>query len=421
MRGIYDDEERSPVSLKRWATIIVGVILLVILATSATRIFENVPADKVVVIQSPVSGSLTWYTTPGLKWQGMGKVTSYNKSFQYWFSSKKDQGSKNDESIGTTFNDGGHATVSGSVRIDMPLEPDKLTALHSKYGSQEAIEKELVRPAFERSIYMSGPLMSSAESYSERRNQFIHYIEDQASLGLFKTTTHLQRTKDPISGNEKTVNIVQLVADPKSPGGYSRSEESPIATFGLHAYNLSINDIKYDEQVEKQIQTQQQAIMQIQTAIAESRKAEQKALTAEQEGRAEATKTKWAQEAIKAQAVTEGEQKKDVARLSKEAAEFYKQEQILKGEGDAAYKKAVIEADGALAQKLDTYKTVMGGFAREFGRQKWVPEVVMGSESGKTGDQVTQMMSLLSVKAMKDLGLDLRIPSTKPTALPVGK
>ena len=410
-------DKGDEINVKRWVTIAIGVVLVIVLAAFSTRIFQNVAADEVVVIQSPLSGDLVWYTSPGLKWQGFGKVTSYKKSFQYWFSSKKDQGSKTDESISTTFNDGGHAMVSGSVRVDMPLDSDKLTALHSKYGSPEAIEKELVRPAFERSIYMSGPLMSSAESYSERRNQFIHYIEDQASLGLFQTTTHLQRTKDPISGNEKTVNVVALVADPKAPGGFARSEDSPITLFGLHAYNLSINEIKYDETVEKQIQTQQQAIMQIQTAIAESRKAEQKALTAEQEGRAEATKTKWAQEAIKAQAVTEGEQKKDVARLSKESAEFYKQEQILKGEGDAAYKKAVIEADGALAQKLETYKTVMGGFAREFGRQKWVPEIVMGSGSTNAdGNQANNMMNLLSAQALKSLGLDLSIPSNKPTA-----
>jgi regulator of protease activity HflC (stomatin/prohibitin superfamily) len=409
----YDDDGFN---VKRWVTVIVGIILVVVIGASATRIFENVPADTIVVIQSPVSGDMTWYTSPGLKWQGFGQVTSYRKSFQYWFSSLADQGRKADQSIETRFNDGGHAKISGSVRVDLPVDPDHLTSLHTRYGSQEAIEQELIRPAFERSIYMSGPLMSSAESYSDRRNQLINFIEDQAVRGVYKTTTRLQRTKDPITGSEKTVSVVDLVPDPKNPVGYLRSETSPITDFGMKAYNLSINNITYDKAVDDQIQTQQRAIMQVQTAIAESRQAEQKAMTAEQEGKAEATKTKWAQEAIKARAVTEGEQKKEVARLNKESAEYYKAEQILRGEGDAAYKEKVMAADGALSLKLDAYKEVMGTFAREFGKQKWVPEVVMagGTDAGAGGNQAATMMNLLSAQALKSLGLDINISTKKP-------
>jgi regulator of protease activity HflC (stomatin/prohibitin superfamily) len=408
MATSYTDEGKF--NIKKWVTITVGVILIIVVAASATRIFENVPADEVVVIQSPISGDLTWYTTPGLKWQGFGKVTSYRKSFQYWFSSMQDQGKKLDQSIETRFNDGGHAKISGSVRVDLPMDSDKLTALHTRYGSQESIEQELIRPSFERSIYMSGPLMSSAESYSERRNQLINFIEDQAVKGMYKTTTRLVRTKDPITGSEKTINVVDLVMDPKAPGGFQRSETSPIVEFGMKSYNLSINNITYDKEVDQQIKTQQRAIMQVQTAIAESRQAEQKALTAEQEGKAEATKTRWAQEAIKAKMVTEGEQKKEVARLSKEASEFYKQEQILRGEGDAEYKKLVMDADGALSLKLEAYKSVMGDFAREFGKQKWVPEIILGG-SNDGANQAANMMNLLSVQALKTLGLDVSIPT----------
>ena len=420
------DEDLPEINVKRVIKIVVGIILCIILAVGALRVFENVPADRIVVIQAPLSGKLTWYTDPGLKWQGWGKVTSYKKSFQYWFSSMADQGKKEDQSIETRFNDGGHAKISGSVRVDLPTDPDKLTALHTRYGSQEAIDQELIRPTFERSIYMSGPLMSSAESYSDRRNQLINFIEDQATNGMYKTTTHMQRTKDPITGNEKTISVVDLVPDPKAVGGYQRSEPSPVSEFGLKAYNLSINNIKYDKTVDEQIQTQQRAIMQVQTAIAESRQAEQSALTAEQLGKAEATKAKWSQEAIKAKAVTEGEQQKevaklaaekrrDVAKLDRDAAEFYKQGQVLKGEGDAAYKKMVIEADGALAQKLQTLENIIGIEAREFGKQKWVPEIQMGGVGDNNTNQAVNMMNLLSVQALKSLGLDISIPTTGTT------
>ena len=96
------------------------------------------------------------------------------------------------------------------------------------------------------------------------------------------------------------------------------------------------------------------------------------------------------------------------AEQKKLAAVEYKQEQTLRGEGDAAYKRLVMQADGALAQKLATYEAVMGKFATEFGKQKWVPEIAMGSASGTQVGQAAQFIELLTVKAAKDLQLNLK-------------
>lgn len=406
-------------SLKRMITLVLSGVILIVVMFSAGSIFENVPADEIIVIQSPISGELTWYTDPGLKWQGFGKVTNYKKSFQYWFSMDPSQGKKEDQSIATRFNDGGHAKISGSVRIDLPLDKENLTGLHVRYGSQSAIEHELVRTTFERSIYMSGPLMSSAESYSDKRNQLIGFIEDQATHGVFKTTTKLTRTKDPISGVEKTISVVDLIPNKDAAGGYMRSEPSPLSQFHVKSYNLSINQIKYDDVVEKQINSQQAAIMEVQTAIAESRKAEQRALTATKEGEAKAAEAKWQQEVVKAKAVVSAQQEFDVqvlnaqrelkkAELNKQQMEQYRDAELLRAEGDSTYKKKVMEADGALAPKLEVYQRVMFKFAEEFGKQKWTPEVVMGGSNGEHGaNGALTMIDILGVKAAKDLALDM--------------
>jgi hypothetical protein len=329
-----------------------------------------------------------------------------------------DQGKKDDQSIATRFNDGGHAKISGSVRVDLPLDRDHLTGLHVRYGSQDAIEHELVRTTFERSIYMSGPLMSSAESYTDKRNQLISFIEDQALHGVYRTTSKLARVKDAITGADKTASVVDIVKDDKAPGGFARSEPSPLADFAVKAYNLSINQIRYDDVVEKQIASQQAAIMEVQTAMAESRKAEQRAITAEQEGRAAATKTKWDQEQVKAKAIVQAQQEYEVqvmnakrdferAEWNKKEMEQYKDAQLLKAEGDATYKRKVMEADGALAPKLATYEKVMFKFAEEFGKQKWVPEVMFGGSGGQhEGNTAMTMIDIMGIKAAKDLALD---------------
>ena len=60
----------------------------------------------------------------------------------------------------------------------------------------------------------------------------------------------------------------------------------------------------YEETVEAQIRQQQSITMDVQTAIADAKKAEQRAITVEQQGRANAAEAKWAQEQIKATQVT---------------------------------------------------------------------------------------------------------------------
>jgi hypothetical protein len=68
--------------------IIVGITIGVLAVFATIAIFncwENLDANEVMVIQSPVSGDLTTFTDPGLKWQGWGKVTKYPRRSQYSF------------------------------------------------------------------------------------------------------------------------------------------------------------------------------------------------------------------------------------------------------------------------------------------------------------------------------------------------
>jgi regulator of protease activity HflC (stomatin/prohibitin superfamily) len=385
-------------------------ILAIVLIFASFNIFESNDADEIMVVQS-LSGDLTWHMTPGnFKWQGFGKVTKYQKRSQFWFSEKDDQGTEMNQAISVRFNDGGHGSVSGSIAWEMPVDEQHLVMLHTKYGSQQAIEQQLVRTIVEKSVYMTGPLMSSKESYAERRNELIRFIEDQIENGVYKTRSYQVQDKDPLSGSPRTLTVVDVLKG--KDGTFERQDESPLAVFGVKTFNLSINNVGYDENVEKQIQAQQQAIMQIQTASAKAREAEQQAITAEQNGRAEAAKAKWEQEVIKAKMVTEAQQKLEVATLETKTAGQYKQKRILEAEADAEYKRKIIIADGALTQKLETYQAVMTAFAENIGKQKWVPDVIFeGSGAGKGSyNSATALIDMLSVKTAKDLALDLSIP-----------
>jgi len=66
-----------------------------------------------------------------------------------------------------------------------------------------------------------------------------------------------------------------------------------------------------------------------------------------------------------------------------------------------------MEADGALAQKLATYENVMSRFAAAIEKQKWVPEVQMG-EASSGGSSAMTLIEMMSVKAAKDLSLEMK-------------
>lgn len=370
------------------------------------KLVENLAAKDILVVQH-ITGAISIHKSPGPKLQLLGEISTYSMRGQFWFSTENDQGKEEDQSIRVQFNDGGTGRISGSISWEMPLADQDIYALHRKYGSQEAIEHQLIRTVLEKAVYFAGPLMSSRESYAERKNQLINFIEDQATHGVYRTVTRQIRVLDPMKpGVWKTDNVVELVRD--SHGLPLRSDRSPLNVFKVKVYNLSINRIVYDEKVQKQIDDQQKLYMAIQTSRAEAQKSEQMAITAEQNGKASAAKAKWDQETLNAKLIAEAEQKKTVAELAMQTAEFWKKEQVLRGEGEAERKRLVMNADGALDKKLDAYVKVQGLYADAIkGYQgQWVPGVVMGGSSG--GNGALNLMEIFAAKAARDLAVDLQ-------------
>jgi hypothetical protein len=147
--------------------LVIGSILLVAGVSMFGNLVENLDNSQVMFVQAPISGKLTLHTTPGMKKQFFGRVTKYEKRSQFAFTEEKDASIP---PLKTRFNDGAHGFISGSFSWDMPLDIENLTELHTKYGSQESIEQELMKTIIEKAVYMTGPLMSSAESYASRRN-----------------------------------------------------------------------------------------------------------------------------------------------------------------------------------------------------------------------------------------------------------
>ena len=180
---------------------------------------------------------------------------------------------------------------------------------------------------------------------------------------------------------------------------------------GLKLANFEIKEFVYAEKVRDQIATQQEALMAVATARAQAQQAEQEALTKEAKGKAQVVQAKYEEEEVKVRVVVQAEMKLEVARLEKEAAEQTKQKEILLGQGEAERKRLVLEADGALAQKLSSLERINSAWASAYS-QRPVPSLVMGGGgAGDTDTGTTEFAQMMQLLVANQLGVDLSVPS----------
>jgi len=398
------------ITMGRIVAMVISVVVLLTAIIILPQLFTNVDAKEIVVIQR-ISGQLDVIAEPGWTWQGMGKLTHYSRRDQFSFSEDKTQGKPVDESITTRFNDGGHANISGTINWAMPLQPEKVIRLHKDFGSTNAIEQQLMRTVVQKVIYNVGPTMSSTESSAEKRPDIPKYIDDQLVNGTYLTKTTATTVKDPISGQDKVVNLVNIAVDEKT-GKPLRESGSQLTEYGLILQPVSINAIKYDKAVEDQITARQVATTAVQIAKANATKAEQDKITTISQGEANAAKAKWEQEVENAKTIATAQAKVTIADASVKEAEAFKKAEILRGEGEATRKKLVMEADGQLDKKLDALVKINEMYATAIEKAApgaWSPSVVMGGGQTNGGANAAALIELMTAKTAKDLGVDMGV------------
>jgi len=390
------NETTSSVAAKM-AKVIIGVVAAILLIICLFSVAEDVPNEKIIVNQHPFTGKMDVWATPGMRYQGFGNTTSYYKTQQMWFGSEK-----NGEPIPVIFNDASDGLIYGSLKVILPKDREHMLRIQTDFNGMDRLMDELVRPTVTKVIYASGPLMSAFESYAEKKNDLIEYITDQLNYGVYKTRVHKEEYFDSITHETKVVKIATVIPDNTAPVGFKRSEESPFAYYGLEIRQVSVSKIGYSKKVMKQISQQQEANMLIQTSKAKSAAAQQEAIRAEEEGKAQAAKARWEQEKIKAVAVTKAEQEREVARLDAEKAEFNKKKIIAEGQAEAEANRLKVAAGLTPQERAEwEYKTKVG-VAEAFANVT-LPKIIMTGGTGSSNSAMDAMGLRMMWQMMNEL------------------
>ena len=399
---------------------VIPIVILVVVILLGMNAFETVEKGTYQIRQFPITGTLSVKMDPGMWCQCFGDVQTWPVSITFDFT--------REHVIPTRFNDGSQSTVLGTVRVYLPKSEEKALELITKHGfrSINSVMEQLVFPHLGRVLRLTGNLMSAKESFDEKRADFDSMAFDQLLNGVYKTVTREKRITDPITGKITTKHFKEILRDENNN---LRREGNPMEGTGISFDAFRITAIKYPQVVESQIEAQRKAIMEVETARANAKKAEQDAKTIEMKGKADVMQSKYEKEQEKVKAIVEAQQQKEVAelhaakelavaKLMKMAAKEEKQRQILLGQGESERKKLVMNADGALAQKLEAWKEVNSYYAQAMKDYKgqWVPNVVMsGGQNGQNVNAAQSLLDLFMVKTARDLSLDMSVRSGKIT------
>lgn len=419
----------------------VGLAIAFVFAAILTPMTFGInDAGQRTVIQYP-SGTIKVQFEPGLYSQWFGKTTEYNDVLTFDFDKEQDGTSSiEQEGIQVRYQDGGTGTVYGKARFRLPSDPESMKDIHKEFRTNDGVSYKLIKSVVEETMNHTAGLMSSEQSYAEMRGTYAEWARDQLERGKYQTQQNeittveagfefcLESTLTKEQENEcenvkRTTKIVPVI---RYKDGLPVYTDSDIKAYNIDVSGFQMVDWGYEKKTLDQIASKREATMAIITSKANAERAKQDAITAEQQGLANVQVAKYEKEVEKTRAVVDAQREKEVAVVAAErgvevaeqqkleaeqkklAAAEYKQEQILRGQGDAAYKKAVLEADGALAQKLETYEKVMNRWAQAVEKQKWVPEVVMGGDGVASGG-ANDLINMLNAQTAKDLSLKMQI------------
>jgi len=383
-----------------------------------SQLLSTVEKGTFEVRQFPVTGTIDVRNTPGTWCKCFATLDIWKKSKTFKFDGKEHS------LLPVRFNDGSASHVKGEVRVEFPSSLSAVNNfLEMGYANQHDVMERLVYPHLLRVMRLQGNFMTAKESYNQKRPDFDSNSFDQLQFGVYKTKTQTVTEKDIMTGEDRTreFKIVLYGED-----GEPLREQNPLEGTGITFNAYVIESIKYPDVVNEQIEAQRKAIMEVETAIAEAKKSEQDAKTIKMEGEAKVMTARYEKEQEKVRATVEAEKRKqvatldaekrlDVAKLDKLAAEQYKEEQILKGQGEGERKKLVMQADGALQQKLAAWVDVNTKYAAAIkGFQgDWVPRLVMGNTGegkGASASPANDLISLFTAKTAGDISLSMDIP-----------
>ena len=315
---------------------------------------------------------------------------------------------------------------------------------HHEYRSPENLLRTALLPAFKETLQANASLMAAEEYYAGGRTEFNSEFENQMSNGIFlvkreevavKSTRTAPGSANASLGTEqeqygedaKTVFLVKKVM---GEDGLPKRKSQRFTDFGITVVSALVTDMRPNQKFIERMQLKQKASADRAIAREQRVQEEEQRLLAIARGEREVAERQAKAKVEQIQKTTEAETEKQLAitgaeklkaeaAISKETAQINLEKAKIEAEtkrtlaeAEAYQKKVILQADNALAQKLEAEVEIQKIWAEAFAKRN-VPTNVFGSGSGGApvgnDTEAKLFMQMLTLDAAKRLNYDREV------------
>lgn len=307
------------------------------------------------------------------------------------------------------------AAVTATARYELPSDQEGFLKMARLYRSPENLLRTELIPAFQETLGATAALMSAEDYFQGGKTEFNNEFQRQMENGIYivRRVEERVQVEGPASGSAnaalgtdqqeygdqtKTVFTVKKILD---ANGQPQRKEQSFTKFGITVTSARITGVDPNEEFKKRMRLRQQAAADRAIAREQRIQEEEQRLLAIAKGEREVAERQAQAKVLQIERTTNAETEKQLAitaaRKLKEQAEIDRDRSAIlleKAEIDAqsvkvaadaeAYAKAaVLEADNALAQKLDAELAIQKVWADAYAKRN-VPQYVFGASGDGT-------------------------------------
>ncbi len=371
---------------------VIGVLFLIF----ASKLFVTNDQGYYQVKQAFITGKMSVRMAPGTYGQNFGTITTYKANATVGFGSQEGDISANLDSIPVVFNEGSYAKIAGLIRVQLPNTELEIQNLLKEFagGYDHFIEAGIV-PIVENAVKLGANLRSAQDAYTTLA-LFQQSVQDQLENGVY--VTHSERKEILNATGDTEVRQVTMITMGRD--SLPLRQPNRLQELGCRITSWVIDVPGFDATVVAMIATRKDEAMKTELAKQAALRAQQDAITAEEQGKADVAKEKYVKEVELVAATTKAREKFEVAEFkAKEAA----QDKIAKILAAEAVKQELLIADGLSAKakyQIDANVKRDIGVAEHM--SKWVgPQIVMAGGSG--GNTASGIENALMIKMMSEM------------------
>lgn len=332
------------------------------------------------------------------------------------------------------------ANVEATVRFRLPDDDQSFLKMAREYRTQENLLVTSLVPAFRETLQATASLMNAEEYYTGGRNSFNRDFEDQMQSGIFVVRRiETERTTLPSERARSTANaslgaaqqtgddeqqVVTAVERVTGADGQLLRKDQAFTNWGIQVIEARITDVDPNAAYKTRMERRQQASADRSIAREQRTQEEEQRLLVIAKGDREVAERQAAArveqiaqttgaETAKQLAITQANQRKEQADIDRATAEIRlaqaktdAQARTVAADAAAYEKRKLIEADDALAAKLEAWQKINEVWANA-AKTAPVPGVVMGGNGeGSRMSSFEQMMGVWAAQSAKQLQLD---------------